>query len=70
MSSQNWWWGYLHTNGQIQAKRYFSQDDISEADESPFCKESYGPFECDDREDAISILTQAFTLKEQMDKIV
>ena len=63
MSNQNWWWGYYHTNGHIQAKRYFSQDDITEADKSPFCKESFGPFEADDRDDAINILTKVLNVK-------
>jgi len=31
------WWGYLHTNGTPQVKRFFSNEDISEAAASPFC---------------------------------
>jgi hypothetical protein len=59
IGTTNWWWGYLHTNGTIQAKRYFSQQDLEEADESPFVKNSFGPFKADDREDALGILTKA-----------
>jgi hypothetical protein len=47
------WWGYLHTSGTIQAKRYFSEDDISEALESPFVQEIVYPFEADGRDEAL-----------------
>ena len=47
------WWGYIHINGHIQVKRYFSPLDIKEADESPFVKMTIGPFKAQDREDAI-----------------
>lgn len=55
----NEWWGYLHTSGTVQAKRYFSSEDISEARESPFCAVVIGPFEAADREEALSIVTKA-----------
>lgn len=47
------WWGYLHTNGHWQVKRYFEPLDIQEAEESPFCQKTHGPFEAIDREEAI-----------------
>lgn len=50
------WWGYKHTNGHYQAKRYFGALDIQEANESPFCTAVRGPFEADGRNDAIDIL--------------
>jgi hypothetical protein len=49
----NLWWGYKHTSGTYQAKRYFDALDISEAEESPFCEEVVGPFEARDREEAL-----------------
>lgn len=49
----NQWWGYVHVNGNIQVKRYFDQQDIEEAQESPFTSHVYGPFEAKDRDDAI-----------------
>jgi len=52
------WWGYLHTNGSIQVKRFFSQQDITEASESPFVSMAYGPIEAIDREDAIKKLKE------------
>jgi len=48
------WWGYVHTNGSIQVKRYFSELDIDEARESPFVKSAYGPWDCKNREEAIA----------------
>lgn len=49
------WWGYLHTNGSIQVKRYFDARDLSEARESPFVQRMTGTFEADSREEAIVI---------------
>lgn len=48
------WWGYIHVNGNIQVKRFFSREDIIEADSSPFVQETFGPFEAENREDAIN----------------
>jgi hypothetical protein len=47
------WWGYIHENGTVQVKRFFSPLDIMDAEESPFCKEVFGPFEATGREDAV-----------------
>lgn len=46
------WWAYLHTNGQIQLKRYLSEEDLLEADESSFIQERTEPFEANNREEA------------------
>lgn len=54
--NKNQWWGYVHVSGSIQAKRYFGPLDIQEANESPFCETVYGPFEAEDREEALSII--------------
>lgn len=54
------WWGYLHTNGSIQAKRYFSELEIAEAIESPFVAYIKQPFEATNREDALWILNNHF----------
>lgn len=51
--SKNLWWGYKHTSGTYQAKRYFEPLDIQEAEESPFCEIVVGPFEALDRDDAL-----------------
>jgi len=50
------WWGYLHTSGSIQVKRYFGALDIQEANESPFCDIVFGPFDAEDRDNAIEII--------------
>jgi hypothetical protein len=50
------WWGYLHTSGTIQIKRYFGPLDIQEANESDFVQRVYGPFEAADRAEAEKIL--------------
>ena len=53
MFEQNQWWGYRHTSGSLQAKRYWGPLDIQEAQESPFCAAVVGPFWASDREDAL-----------------
>ncbi len=52
------WWGYRHTSGTLQAKRYLSEMDIEEAHESPFVKTVYGPFNAAGRDEALAILEQ------------
>lgn len=47
------WWGYKHTSGTYQAKRYFGPLDIREAHESPFCEAVVGPFVAHSREEAL-----------------
>lgn len=52
------WWGYKHISGTIQAKRYFDQLDIQEANESPFCEIVVGPFEASGRDEALKIVEE------------
>lgn len=56
--NKNLWWGYRHTSGTLQAKRYFDPRDISEAHQSPFCKQVVGPFNASDREEALKIVKE------------
>lgn len=56
MTDKLQWWGYKHTSGTYQAKRYFDALDIAEANESPFCKIVVGPFLAADREEALEIV--------------
>jgi hypothetical protein len=51
-------WGYLHTSGTLQAKRYFDHRDLREAQESPFCEQVVGPFHASDREEALKIVKE------------
>lgn len=50
------WWGYKHTSGTYQAKRYVDERDIIEAIESPFVADWHGPFEAKDRDEALEIV--------------
>lgn len=52
------WWGYKHTSGTLQAKRYFGPLDTEEARDSPFCDEVVGPFSAKGREDALEKVKQ------------
>jgi len=49
----NKWWGYLHQNGSLHVKRYFDEEAISEAHESPFCWIIAGPWECAGHDEAL-----------------
>lgn len=60
MADKNQWWGYLHVEGTLQAKRYFDPLDIAEAYESPFVDRVVGPFSADTREEALSIIAKHF----------
>lgn len=53
---KNLWWGYYHENGSIQVKRYFDREDLVEARRSPFVVSVKGPFEAENREEAIKIM--------------
>lgn len=50
------WWGYEHTNGTIHIKRYFSEEDLIEAEDSPFVKDVRGPVEAPTKEKALEIM--------------
>lgn len=50
------WWGYRHTNGGVQAKRYFDQRDLDDARESPFCAKVTGVFLAESREEALQMV--------------
>ena len=42
------WWGYLHSSGTIQAKRFtamWGASDMDEARASPFVEKVFGPIE-------------------------
>lgn len=49
----NKWWGYLHVNGQILVKRFWSYEDIDEARRSDFVKSVTWPFDAIDFNDAM-----------------
>jgi len=53
------WWGYLHTEGTIQVKRYFGPLDIKEAKESSFVARICYPFVAYSREEAVERVKKA-----------
>lgn len=58
------WWGYLHTNGGVQVKRYFDNGDLVEAKKSPFVEKVCGPFMANDRDEAIKTASTQLGLYE------
>jgi hypothetical protein len=59
------WWGYLHENGNIQAKRVFEhtvEGDIDDAFMSPFVVYVVQPFYAQSRKHALT------TVREEADK--
>lgn len=63
MNTQNQWWGYLHSNGTIQAKRWFGdkKDYTDDCVGNEFVVSVVPPFRADTREEAIAILTKRLT---------
>lgn len=58
------WWGYQYTNGKLQVKRYFTYEDIRDAEESDFVSRVSQPFDAEDREEAIKRLKNKFIIDE------
>ena len=56
----NKWWGYLHVNGSIKAKRFFDHKDIDEARESDFVLAVSWVFNAVNCEDALIQLEEIF----------
>lgn len=53
-----WWWGYLHSNGTPQLKRWFGdhKDYTEDTYDNPFVLKVVPPFVAGTREEAIEIL--------------
>jgi hypothetical protein len=59
MSDKLLWWGYRHTNGDVQAKRYWDDPgDLREAAQSDFVQQVVQPFEAASRDEALKIIRQ------------
>ena len=56
--SKAMWWGYLHSNGTIQVKRWFGdvKDYTDDCYGNPFVKQVIEPFEADSREEALEVI--------------
>lgn len=52
------WWGYLHSNGTVQIKRWFGDHEDYKGDcyGNPFVQIVVPPFEADSRDEALKIL--------------
>ena len=57
---KNMWWGYLHSNGAIQARRWFGdhKDYTEDCEGSDFVLRVVPPFEAETRDEAIAILKE------------
>ena len=52
------WWGYIHINKSMQVKRFFNQNDLDDAYESPFVEHVFEKFEASSREEAIKYIEE------------
>lgn len=52
------WWGYLHSNGTLQLKRWFGdvKDYTDDCEGNPFTVIVVHPFKADNHDDALEIL--------------
>lgn len=50
------WWGYRHTSGTVQVKRYHDAEDIKDARASDFVAEIVEPFDAAGRDEALRIV--------------
>ena len=52
------WWGYLHSNGDVQLKRWYGDhaDYIDDCKDNPFVKHVVPPFEAETPAKALEIL--------------
>lgn len=59
MSDSIMWWGYLHSNGSIQVKRWFGdpKDYNEDCEGNDFVVEIVGPFAANSRDEALDVIT-------------
>lgn len=59
------WWGYLHSNGTTQLKRWFGdhRDYTEDCEGNPFVIRIVKPFEASSREEAAKILCERLRVK-------
>ena len=72
--TDNMWWGYRHTSGTVQAKRFFDdRAPIEDARQSTFVTQVVEPFQADSRDEALQIVrqrtTQDLTLKPFLERV-
>lgn len=66
MTNNNMWWGYLHSNGTVQVKRWFGdhEDYTGDCIGNPFVLEVVRPFEANSHEEALKIIVERLGLVE------
>ena len=59
--SEQWYWGYLHSDGSIQVKRWFGDDNdyTTDCEDNDFVVQVVPPFKATSREEALETLTKA-----------
>jgi len=61
-NSKPQWWGYRHTSGSVQAKRFWGDcASIEDAYDSDFVADVVEPFEADSRNEALRIVAERST---------
>jgi len=60
MANEMMWWGYLHSNGSLQVKRWFGdrKDYLDDCRGNDFVQRVASPFVATSREEAIKILQE------------
>lgn len=58
LPSKTKWWGYKNVNGWYNVKRYFNEEEISQAERTATIQEVSDPFEAKDRDEAMQIIKQ------------
>jgi hypothetical protein len=63
----NQWWGYLHSNGTVQAKRFLGdhRDYTDDYKGNDFVVDVVPPFNADSREEALKILRERLALNDE-----
>lgn len=58
MDTNNQWWGYLHSNGKIQVKRWYGdvKDYTTDCENNDFVVRVIKPFSAETREEALWII--------------
>ena len=61
-TKKNMWWGYLHANNTIQAKRWWGDhaDYTTDCQCNPFIQKVCKPFEANNRDEALTHLKEYF----------
>ena len=58
---KRWWWGYLHSNGTLQVKRWYGDhaDYTTDCEGNDFVHQVVPPFEAPNRDEALKHIQKA-----------